>query len=105
MANVEVTEQPISIVLFLLLVLSNVGEGLHRVFLPLDMLMESVADFLMALFNYDKPSVDTSKVHRLLMAHGRWMMMVMTHATLGGGGGSFCKLAGRGHRRKVVTPH
>jgi hypothetical protein len=63
MANVEATEQPIPIVLFLLLVLSNVGEGLRRVFLPLDMWMESVVDFLMALFNCGKPGVNTSKVH------------------------------------------
>jgi hypothetical protein len=64
MANVEATEQPILIVLFLLLVLSSVDEGLHRMFLSLGMLMESVADFLLALFNYGEPSVDTSKVHR-----------------------------------------
>jgi hypothetical protein len=38
--------------------------------------MESVADFLLALFNCGKPGVDTIEVHRLLMAHGRWMMMV-----------------------------
>jgi hypothetical protein len=45
-------------------------------FLPLGMLMESVADFLLALFNCGKPGVDTREVHRLLMAHGRWMMMM-----------------------------
>jgi hypothetical protein len=77
MANVEATEQTILIVLFLLLVLMNVGEGLRHVFLPLGMLMESVADFLLALFNYGEPGVDTSEVHWLLMAHGRWMMMMM----------------------------
>jgi hypothetical protein len=60
-------------------VLTNVDEGLRRVFLPLGMLMVSVADFLLALFNYGKPCVDTSEVHRLLMAHGRWMMMMMAH--------------------------
>jgi hypothetical protein len=44
------------------------------------MLMESVVDFLLALFNYGKPSVDTSEIHRLLMVHGKWMMvMVMAH--------------------------
>jgi hypothetical protein len=75
MANIEATEQPIPIILFLLLVLSNVGEGLRRVFLPLGMLMESVADFLLVVFNCGEPSVDMSEVHRLLMAHGRWMMM------------------------------
>jgi hypothetical protein len=42
--------------------------------------MESVADFLLALFNCCEPSVDTSEVHLFLMAHGRWMiMMMMTH--------------------------
>jgi hypothetical protein len=45
-------------------------------FLPLGMLMESVADFLLALFNCGKPGVDTREVHRLLMAHGRWIMMM-----------------------------
>jgi hypothetical protein len=34
---------------------------------------------LLALFNCGEPGVDTSKVHRLLMAHGRWLMMMMTH--------------------------
>jgi hypothetical protein len=38
--------------------------------------MESVANFLLALFNCAKPGVDTSEVHWLLMGHGRWMMMV-----------------------------
>jgi hypothetical protein len=75
MANVEATEQSISIVLFLLLVLTNVGESLCSVFLPLGMLMKSVADFLLALFNCGEPGVDTSEVHRLLMVHGRWLMM------------------------------
>jgi hypothetical protein len=87
MANVEATEQQILIVMFLLLVLTNVGEGLRHVFLPLGMLMESVADFLLALFNYGEPGVDTSEVHRLLMAHGRWMMM-MDHGSLTYGRGS-----------------
>jgi hypothetical protein len=42
--------------------------------------MESVADFLLALFNCGEPGVDTSEIHRLLMAHGRWMIMIMmTH--------------------------
>jgi hypothetical protein len=79
MANVQAIEQPILIVLFLLLVLMNIGEGLRRVFLLLGMLMVSVTDFLLALFNCGKPCVDTSEVHRLLMAHGRWMMMMMAH--------------------------
>jgi hypothetical protein len=38
--------------------------------------MESVADFLLALFNCGESGVDTSEVHRLLMVHGRWMMMM-----------------------------
>jgi hypothetical protein len=76
MANVEAIKQPIPIVLFLLLVLSNVGEGLCRVFLPLGMLMESVMDFLMALFNCDEPSIDTSEVYRWILVHGRWLMMM-----------------------------
>jgi hypothetical protein len=80
MANVEATEQPISIILFLLLVLTNVDAGLRCVILPLGMLMESVADFLLALFNSGEPSVNTSEVHRLLMVHGRWMMMMMMMA-------------------------
>jgi hypothetical protein len=75
MANVEATEQLIPIVLFLLMVLSNVGKGLCRVFLLLGMLMKSVADFLLALFNCEKPGVKAIEVQRLLMAHGRWMMM------------------------------
>jgi hypothetical protein len=75
MANVGATEQPIPIVLFLLLVLSNVDEGLCRVFLPLDMLMESVVDFLLALFNCGEPSVEAIEVHRWLLVHGMWLMM------------------------------
>jgi hypothetical protein len=67
-------------ILFLLLVLSNVGKGSRRVFLPLGLLVQSVANFLLALFNCGEPGVDMSEVHRLLMAHGRWlMMMMMTH--------------------------
>jgi hypothetical protein len=31
--------------------------------------------FLVALYNCGEPGVDTSEVHQLLMAHGRWMMM------------------------------
>jgi hypothetical protein len=46
----------------LLLVLLNLVEGLLRLLLPLGMLMESVADFLLALFNYGKPSVDTGEI-------------------------------------------
>jgi hypothetical protein len=64
MTNVQAIKQPIPIVLFLLLVLLNLAEGLLRLLLPLGMLMESVADFLLALFNYGKPSVDTSEIHR-----------------------------------------
>jgi hypothetical protein len=70
MAIVEAIEQPIPIILFLLLVLSNVGKGLLYLFLPLDMLMESVAEFFLVLFNCGKPGVDTSKVHQVLMVHG-----------------------------------
>jgi hypothetical protein len=70
MANVEATEQLIPIVLFLLMVLSNVGKGLCRVFLLLGMLMKSVADFLLALFNCEKPGVEAIEVQRLLMALG-----------------------------------
>jgi hypothetical protein len=76
MANVEATEQQIPIVLFLLLVLSNVGKGLHCMLLPLGMLMENVADFLLALFNCGEPDVDTSEVHRWIPIHGRWLMMM-----------------------------
>jgi hypothetical protein len=47
----------------MLLVMWNVGKGLRRVFLPLGMLMESVADFLLALFNCAEPGVDMSEVH------------------------------------------
>jgi hypothetical protein len=75
MDNVEAIEQLISIVLFLLLVLLNVGEGLRRMFLPLDMLMESVADFLLALFNCGEPGVNTSEVHRWILVLGRWILM------------------------------
>jgi hypothetical protein len=75
MANVEATEQPIPIVLFFLLVVSNVGEDLCRVFLPLGMLMESVADFLLALFNCGEPSVEAIEVQWWLLVHGRWLMM------------------------------
>jgi hypothetical protein len=78
MANVHAIEQPFLIVLFLLLVPMNVGESLHRMFLPLGMLMESVADLLLALFNCGKPGVNMSEVHQWILAHGRWMMMV-TH--------------------------
>jgi hypothetical protein len=70
MANVEATEEPIPIILLLWLVLSNVGKGLCHVFLPLGML-ESVADFLLALLNCGEPGVDTSQVHRRLLVHGR----------------------------------
>jgi hypothetical protein len=76
MADVQAIGQSISIVLFLLLMLSNVDKGICRMFLPLGMLMESVADFLLALFNCGKSGVDTREVHQLLMAHGRWMMMM-----------------------------
>jgi hypothetical protein len=75
MTNVEATEQPVLIVLFLLLVLSNVSEGLCHVLLPLGLLVQSVADVLLTLFNCGEPGIDTSEVHWLLMAHGRWMMM------------------------------
>jgi hypothetical protein len=34
------------------------------------MLMESVVDFLMALFNCGEAGVEPSEVRRLLMAHG-----------------------------------
>jgi hypothetical protein len=43
--------------------------------------MESVADFLLALFNCGEPGVDTSEIHRLLMACGRWMIMIMMMMT------------------------
>jgi hypothetical protein len=75
MAKVEATEQPISIVLFLLLVLLNVSEGLCRVFLPLGMFKESVADFFLALFDCGEPGVEAIEVHRWLLVHGRWLMM------------------------------
>jgi hypothetical protein len=74
-ANVEAIEQLISIILFLLLVLSNVDEDLRRRFLPLDMLMESVADFLLALFNCGEPGVYTSEIHRWILVLGRWILM------------------------------
>jgi hypothetical protein len=41
--------------------------------------MESVADLLLVLFNCGELGVDTSKFHRLFVAHGRLMMMMMTH--------------------------
>jgi hypothetical protein len=75
MANVEATEQPILIILFLMLALSNVSEGLCCVFLPLGMLTEGVANFLMAHFNYGEPGVDMNEVHQWILVHGRWMMM------------------------------
>jgi hypothetical protein len=34
---------------------------------------------LLAFVNCGEPGVDTSEVHWLLMAHGRWIMMMMTH--------------------------
>jgi hypothetical protein len=45
------------------------------VLLPLGLLVQSVADVLLALFNCGEPGVDMSEVHRLLMAHGRWKTM------------------------------
>jgi hypothetical protein len=41
--------------------------------------MKSVADLLLVLFNCGEPGVDTSEFHWLFVAHGRWMMMMMTH--------------------------
>jgi hypothetical protein len=46
------------------------------------MLMESVADFLLALFNCGEPVLNTSDVHQLLVAHGRWMMMITCEWTM-----------------------
>jgi hypothetical protein len=40
--------------------------------------MESVVDFLLALFNCGEPSVDTIEVHQSLLVHGRWPM-IMAH--------------------------
>jgi hypothetical protein len=60
----------------LLLVLTNVGKGLRCMFLPLGMLMESIVDFLLALFNCGEPSVNTSEVHQWILVHGRWLMMM-----------------------------
>jgi hypothetical protein len=61
----------------------NVGDGLRRMFLPLGMLMESITDFLLALFNCGEPGVDKIEVHQWVLIHGRrlmmMMMMMMTH--------------------------
>jgi hypothetical protein len=74
-ADVEATKQPIPVLTFLLLqLLLDVGEGLRRLFLPLGLLVQSVADVLLTFFNGDKSGVEASEVYRLLMAHGRWMM-------------------------------
>jgi hypothetical protein len=40
------------------------------------MLMESVANFLLALFNYGELGVNTSELHRWILVHGRWLMMM-----------------------------
>jgi hypothetical protein len=74
-ADVEATEQPIPVLTFLLLqLLLDVGEGLRRLFLPLGLLVQSVADVLLTFFNGGKSGVEASEVYQLLMAHGRWMM-------------------------------
>jgi hypothetical protein len=72
-ADVEATEQPIPVLTFLLLLL-DVGEGLRHLFLPLGLLMQSVADVLLTFFNGGEPGVEASEVYRLLMAHESWMM-------------------------------
>jgi hypothetical protein len=73
-ADVEATEQPILVLTFLLLLLLDVGEGLCRLFQPLGLLVQSVADVLLTFFSGGKPGVEASEVYRLLIAHGRWMM-------------------------------
>ena len=63
MADVEATEQPVPIVLLVLLVLMNLGEGLCRVLLPLSMLLKGIPDLLLAFFDGGELGVEAFMVH------------------------------------------
>jgi hypothetical protein len=43
------------------------------------MLMESIVDFWLALFNCGVPGVEPSEVDRWLLVHGRQLMRLMAH--------------------------
>jgi hypothetical protein len=74
-ANVETLEQPIQVVIFLLLLLLDGDEALSCFFLPLGVLMKSILDLLLSFLDGSEPSVETSMLHLLVMiCHGRWMM-------------------------------
>jgi hypothetical protein len=74
-ANVETLEQPVPIVIFLLLLSLDGDEALSCFFLPLGVLMKSVPDLLLSFLDGGEPGVETSVLHLLLMiSHGRWMM-------------------------------
>jgi hypothetical protein len=60
-------EQPVPIVIFLLLLLLDGDEVLSCFFLPLGVLMKSVLDLLLSFLNGGEPGVKTSVLHPLLM--------------------------------------
>jgi hypothetical protein len=78
--DVKILEQPVSVVILLLLLLVDGGEALSCFFLPLRELVKSVPDLLLSFLDGGEPGVETSVVYLLLMiSHGRWMM---THVTI-----------------------
>lgn len=74
MADVEAAEQPVPIVLLVLLVLMNPGEGLCRLLLPLSMLLKGIIDLLLAFFDGGEPGVKVLMVHWWFLMESVWTM-------------------------------
>jgi hypothetical protein len=74
-ANVEALEQPVQVVILLLLLLLDGDEALSCFFLPLGVLRKSVLDPLLSFLDGGEPSVETSvRLLLFMISHGQWMM-------------------------------
>ena len=65
--KVESLEQVVPILILLLLVLLDIGNGVSHVCLPLRVLMQGAMDVLLSFFNGGQPGVEARMIHLLIM--------------------------------------
>ena len=75
--KVELLEQVVPVLIIVLLVLLDVGDGVFHVRLPLRVLVQGVVNVLLCFFNGGQPSVEVGMIHLLVKVAHMLIMIAM----------------------------